>query len=155
MKFNVIVFTVFSSVILSFLSFTRADIKILSDQFQLPVLKKKANNPIVRIKITTSSDRESLTNLNFSTKGTSDLADIKTARLYYYAKDSLPGNMETTKATLVATIDNIQKELRFKSDQVLQKGDNYFWLSYELSDNADVLNFVDAKLLSVQIDGKS
>src|SRR5690606_29164726 len=114
----------------------------------------KSNNPIIRIKITSPSDGKSLTNLSIGTDGTTSLNDIKTARLYYYAGDSMPGNMETTKARLVSSVENIQDKLQFNGEQVLKKGDNYFWLSYELNDNADLHNFVDAKLISVQIDGK-
>lgn len=152
MRFIAIVITALSSIIWSLWAATPATIKIDSDQFQLPVLKKKNNNPIIRVNVISSSGGQVLEKLRFSTKGTTDLADIKTARLYYYAKDSLPGNMETTKAKLVSVVDTMAKEIYFESDQVLEKGNNYFWLSYELEEGANILNFVDARLLSAQVD---
>ena len=155
MRFIAIVITALSSIIWSLWAATPATIKIDSDQFQLPVLKKKNNNPIIRVNVISSSGGQVLEKLRFSTKGTTDLADIKTARLYYYAKDSLPGNMETTKAKLVSVVDTMAKEIYFESDQVLEKGNNYFWLSYELEEDANILNFVDARLLSAQVDRQS
>ncbi len=152
MRFIAIVITALSSIIWSLWAATPATINIESDQFQLPVLKKKNNNPIIRVNVISSSGGQALKKLRFSTKGTTDLADIKRARLYYYAKDSLPGNMETTTAKLVSVVDTIAKEIYFESDRVLEKGNNYFWLSYELEEDANILNFVDAKLLSAQID---
>ena len=152
MRFIAIVIAALSSIIWSLWAATPATIKIDSDQFQLPVLKKKNNNPIIRVNVISSSGGQVLEKLRFSTKGTTDLADIKTARLYYYAKDSLPGNMETTKAKLVSVVDTMAKEIYFESDQVLEKGNNYFWLSYELEEDANILNFVDARLLSAQVD---
>src|SRR5690606_27545629 len=152
MRFIAIVIAALSSIIWSLWAATPATIKIDSDQFQLPVLKKKNNNPIIRVNVISSSGGQVLEKLRFSTKGTTDLADIKTARLYYYAKDSLPGNMETTKAKLVSVVDTMAKEIYFESDQVLENGNNYFWLSYELEEDANILNFVDARLLSAQVD---
>lgn len=155
MKISVLVSAVFSCFILSLFAFAPADFKISSDQFQVPVLKKKANNPIIRINIVSSSEGRKLTGIRLDTEGTTDLKDIKAARVYYYGQDTLPGNMETTKAILVSTTNNVGRELRLESDQLLKKGNNYFWLSYELNDDANILNFVDASLLSVQIDGKN
>lgn len=154
MKFSVLVSAVFSFFILSFLAFVPVDFRISSDQYQLPVLKKKADNPIIRIHIVAPNEGSVLTGVRVSTKGTTDLKDVKAARLYYYGKDTLPGNMETTKANLMSTVNQVDQELHFESSQVLRKGDNYLWLSYELTDNANILNVVDASLLSVQIDGR-
>ncbi|ERJ60873.1 sialidase family protein [Sphingobacterium paucimobilis] len=155
MKFSVLVSAVLSFIIVSFLAFAPVDFKISSDQYQLPVLKRKADNPIIRIHIFSPVEGSVLTGIRASTKGTTDLKDIKAARLYYYGQDTLPGNMETTKAKLMSTVNHVDQELRFESSQVLQKGDNYFWLSYELADNANILNFVDASLLSAEIDGEN
>jgi len=154
MKFSFLAFSIVFSSLISLSAFKASNIQISEFQFQLPVLKLKVNNPIIRVKIVSPSEGMVLSNLSIDTDGTTDLADIKAARLYYYGGDSMPGNMETTKARLVSSIDNIQDKLQFNEEQVLKKGDNYFWLSYELNDNADLHNFVDAKLLSAQVEGK-
>src|SRR5690606_25190285 len=115
-------------IFLTFTGFNLQEIQISGSQFQLPVLKNKSNNPVLRIKISNAEAGQILKSLSVSAWGVSDLADIKAARLYYYGTDSLPGNMETTKAKLVASAGNIQQQLEFETAQPLQAGDNYFWL---------------------------
>lgn len=148
-----ILFFIFSFSVLN-MSFKPAELKIDVNQYQLPVLKQKENNPVLRIKITSDKDGETITQLHFTTLGTSDLKDINSVRLFFYGKDSMPGNMDNRKRLPLAVLKNIKKEIIFTGEQKLQKGENYFWLSYELSSDASLLNFVDAGLLSVTIDGK-
>ncbi len=148
-----ILFFIFSFSVLN-MSFKPAELKIDVDQYQLPVLKQKENNPVLRIKITSDKDGATITKLHFTTLGTSDLKDISSVRLFFYGKDSMPGNMDNRKRLPLAVLKNIKKEMIFTGEQKLQKGENYFWLSYELSSDASLLNFVDAGLLSVSIDGK-
>lgn len=137
------------------IAFQSPDIQLSETQFQLPVLKGKADNPVLRIKITNHKAGQKLSGLSLGTKGVSDLSDIKAARLYYYANDSMPGNIEaSTKAKLVSTVNRVKGIIEFEGDQELQQGDNYFWLSYELADDANLLNFVDAQVLSARINGK-
>lgn len=130
-------------------------LKVAEDQFQLPVLKGKNNNPIIRVKIADAAEGQKLTSITISTEGTSDLNDIKAVRLYYYHKDSLPGNMETTKATLFSSTQAVKKEITLKGNVALKNGDNYFWLSYELNDNASLFNLVDAKAVALQVEGNN
>src|SRR5690606_11729266 len=144
MKTNRITLIFIATLASVFIGFKSRGLQVSEAQFQLAVLKFKTDNPVLRIKISNSKAGQKLNNLSLSTKGVSDLRDIKAARLYYYAGDSMPGNMEDSKkAKLVSSIDQVKNKLEFKADQMLQEGDNYFWLSYELVDDADLLNFVD------------
>lgn len=143
----------FSSLILVFLGF-KADTEISEHQYQLPVLKNKENNPILRVKITADKEGQTLTDVRFSTLGTTDLGDIKSAKLYYYGQDSLPGKMENIESRLFASVTGVGKKMVFSGNQELKKGDNFFWLSFELKEGASLSNFVDAQLVSAKINGK-
>jgi sialidase-1 len=129
-------------------------LQVRQDQYRLPVLMNKRDNPVMRIKLSTVKEGQKLNSITISTAGTSSLHDIKTVRLYYYGKDSLPGNMETTKAKLFSSTGSIKKEMELKGDLPLSTGDNYFWLSYELNDRVNLSDLVDAKALSLKLDGE-
>jgi sialidase-1 len=130
------------------------DLQLEQKQYQLPVLMGKRDNPVIRIKLSNVKEGQKLNGVTISTAGTSNLHDIKTVRLYYYGKDSLPGNMETTQAKLFSSASVVEKEIELRGDLALDSGDNYFWLSYELSDRANLTGLVDAKALSIKLDGK-
>jgi sialidase-1 len=130
------------------------ELQVAESQYQLPVLIGKKDNPIIRIKLSNAEEGQKLNSITISTKGTSNLNDIKAVRLYYYGKDSLPGNMETTKAKLFSSINSVKKEINLQGDLVLTKGDNYLWLSYELNDHANLFGEVDAKILALKVDGR-
>lgn len=132
-----------------------AGLQMQQNQYQLPVLIGKRDNPIIRLKLSNVKDGQKLNGITVSTAGTSNIHDIKTVRLYYYGKDSLPGNMETTKAKLFSSADVTGKEIELRGDLALSNGDNYFWLSYELDDHANLDGLADAKVLSVKLDRKN
>lgn len=134
--------------------FQSAHIQVSEHQYQLPVLKNKENNPIVRVKVVADDDGQVLSALRFSTKGTTDLGDIQSARVYYYGQDSLPGKMENIESRLFASVENVGKNIVFSGNQKLKEGDNFFWLSYELKESANLAHFIDATLVSAQIGNK-
>lgn len=123
-------------------------------QFQLPVLKEKKDNPVLRIKVVVPTDgiNAEVRSLTFSTNGTSSLGDIKTARLYYTATDSSAGKFGNFEnATLAGQVSKLSSAITFKMKQQLPAGDNYFWLSYELNGDASMFRSVDASCLSVSL----
>ncbi|TCK80846.1 sialidase family protein [Albibacterium bauzanense] len=153
MRFLILIFVLFGSPFVS-LGVKPPQVKISQHQLQIPVLKGKKENPVLRIKITTSDEGQFLGGIKISTNGTSNLSDIKGVRLFYYGQDSLPGNMETTKALLFSIVEDVDNEIVLSGNLKLKSGDNYFWLSYELNEQANLLNEIDASLLSVLIDNK-
>jgi len=128
-------------------------LKIAEQQYQLPVLKGKSDNPVLRIKLSNVSEGQKLTGLTISTQGSTDLKDIKHIRVWYYGKDSLPGTVMATKGKLFSAAA-AKKEVVLNGDLSLAEGDNFLWLSYELGDKANLLNFIDAKAIAVKLDGK-
>ena len=128
------------------------EVIISQNQFQIPVLIQKKDNPVLRIKITvlSNSSPKELTSMDFSTSGTSSLQDIRQAQLYYGGSDSSAGrfgNLE--KAWLFGKASRLTEKISIKGNQLLPAGDHYFWLSYELNERADMIHFVDANCLTV------
>ena len=142
---------------LVFLSFTAyaQNIHIEQQQYQLPVLINKKNNPILRVKVTAPKEGMTLSALQFSTQGTTDLDNIRFARIYACGTDSLPGKLDGNQQHLFSSTSDIGDDLRLTGTQKLQKGANYFWLSYELDERTDLSNRIDAQLESVKIDNKN
>ncbi|WP_246228492.1 sialidase family protein [Paraflavitalea devenefica] len=111
-------------------------------QYQVPVLLKKKDNPVLRITIYNAGPKESFTEgfqLNLS--GTTDLRDIKRIKLYYAGKDSSFTNLSNTgKMTLLDSKDRLGTVMWIGDDQELSIGLNVFWVSVELNDKADPLH---------------
>jgi sialidase-1 len=125
-------------------------VAISEKQFMTPVLKGKAHNPVIRINIVLEpqTDQKQATRFVFTTAGTSELNALKTANVYYCGKDSV---LNPAKAGLFGTAKQLGKQVTIDGDQALATGNNYFWLSVELSPDADLLGFVDAACMNVTI----
>ncbi|NLF43152.1 MAG: hypothetical protein GX587_10695, partial [Bacteroidales bacterium] len=91
-----------------------------------------------------------VSNIQFSTNGTTNAADIANARLYYtgttdeFATTSLVG----------ANIPTPSGEFNINPNQVMADGINYFWLVYDISNTATNLNVIDAEVLSITVGGE-
>ncbi|GAB3987334.1 exo-alpha-sialidase [Spirosoma daeguense] len=122
-------------------------ITVSEKQFATPVLTGKTNNPILRLAINAAegiSDKEATT-FAFDTKGTTHVADITRARIYYCGTDSVLSTALTRKtAVLFGEIEKIGSQFSVKGKQALKPGINYFWLSYELKKGANLMGYVDA-----------
>jgi putative BNR repeat neuraminidase len=114
-----------------------------------------ANNVILKIKITTAGATSPLKinklifNMRGSTKPYKNY--ISNARLWYTGSSY---NFSPDKAVGMS-VNNTQFEdgnFQFDDMQQLSKGDNYFWLTYNLTDNhINSKSLVDAELISVKI----
>lgn len=124
-------------------------------QYQVPVLINKENNPIIRVKVVSPQEGMTLSQLRFSTKGTTDINNLKAARVYAYGTDSLPSNMEHVESQLFAMTSDIGHDIILDGKQTLKKGDNFFWLSYELQEDTDLSSRIGAQLQDVHIDNEA
>lgn len=134
---------------------SQIDSKNVSEkQFVTPVLKGKADNPIVRlnIRIDGQMDQKQANRFVFNTAGTTQLKAIKTAKLYYCGKDSV---LIPPKSSLFGMTTQLGKQFMIEGNQPLKMGNNYFWLSYELTPEADLMGFVDASCTKVVLDKES
>lgn len=142
----------------AFISFRHIDesATVTEKQLQVPVLKYKKNNPVLQLKITVNGSSGPLTTVEFTTEGTTKLGDIKKARLFYAGSDGDVKWLEkSAEVAPLAALDKADKKIVFSCEQPLQPGDNFFWLSYELSDNAGLRNFVAASCRKVSLKSRS
>ena len=130
-----------------------AGVRLSEKQFTTPVLKGKADNPIVRVSVIVEDPtaQKQIDRFVFETAGTSQLKALKTAKLYYCGNDSM---LMPAKATLFGTTKTFGKQLTIVGNQLLVAGNNYFWLSYELAAEADLTGLVDAACVSIMINKK-
>lgn len=115
------------------------------------VSRNNSNEAILRVAIQTSGELSpiNLTSINFSTNGTTNVADITNARLFYTGADSI-FNTKTQFGTTISTPSGI---FSIAGSQPLAKGTNYFWLTYSISNAALSGNVVDAELVQMLVGG--
>lgn len=137
-----------------------------------PVLQIKLNIPA-------ETPSPKVTSFSINTDGTDDLSDIKAVRVFYMGKDSLWIKYEKAAEIAGNIIDPVYpddfrpvhyvdpdiiddfKPVQFGNDmtaassinisgeQNLEPGDNYFWVMYELSDEANLHNKVDGACMKI------
>ena len=111
-------------------------------QYQVPVLIKKQDNPVLRITICNAGPKASFTEgFQLNLFGTTDLEDIKRIKLYYAGNDSSFTNLSNTgKMKLLGDKDRPGTVMWIGDHQELSTGLNVFWVSVELNDKADLLH---------------
>ncbi|MCK4679435.1 MAG: exo-alpha-sialidase [Bacteroidales bacterium] len=148
-------------------------VRVSLHQMQVPVLKFKQNNLVLQIRIIAPGDAltHNVTSVSVTTEGTDDLSDIKTVRLFYLGKDSLwtryedgenVGSIldplyfaEGSNPVQFGTDKMPSGSITFEDRQVLEPGSNFFWLTYELADDANLHHRVDAGCTKVAISGNT
>lgn len=116
-----------------------------------PTGKGLTNQVILRIEVVMSGSNNPLsaTSFSLSTTGTSNTADIANAKLYYTGTSST----FSTSNQFGSTVNNPSGNFTINGSQQLQNGTNYFWLTYDIANNATVGNVVDATCNSITIGG--
>ncbi len=95
---------------------------------------------------------EKATKFYFSTKGTTNVSDISAAHLYYTGNIDLTGKELTSSDTIGTVINNPKGKMYFQLNKVLQAGNNYFFLAYDISTNANTSpDVLDATIDSVRL----
>ncbi len=118
-------------------------LEVRTEQKEIPILKYKENNPVLKI-VVENTQKCTLNALEISTQGTTDLGGISKVRLYYTGTDSLfSDGQQFAEAT------SPDQELLFQQELMLDTGTHYFWVSYQISEEANLLNFVDASLIGI------
>ncbi|HPO62029.1 MAG TPA: BNR-repeat neuraminidase N-terminal domain-containing protein, partial [Candidatus Kapabacteria bacterium] len=118
-----------------------------------PVRTNSTNNRIIGVKINIGGTVSTInaTNFTFNTNGTSNpLTDISNAKLYYTGSSS-----NFTTNTLFGEIASPNGVFNITGNQSLLKGDNYFWLTFDVPETATILNYLDAECTSIEIGGQA
>jgi len=115
--------------------------QVLQKQFEFPVLKNKDFNSVLQINIIPADTIRATTlkELVINTRGTTSLEDIESAAIFYTGEKESAIN---EKSLLFSETVEILPVIHFKGSFNLKPGDNYFWLSYKLHSNSDILNRV-------------
>ncbi|HNS30009.1 MAG TPA: BNR-repeat neuraminidase N-terminal domain-containing protein, partial [Tenuifilaceae bacterium] len=90
-----------------------------------------------------------VSNFDFTTSGTTDLADIAKARLFFTGTSSVFSTAHQVGQTIV----NPGSTFSITLSEELQEGTNYFWLTYDIADDATERNVVDAGCAGITIGG--
>ncbi|MDZ4759031.1 MAG: M4 family metallopeptidase [Bacteroidota bacterium] len=119
-------------------------------QNTLSILPGSTNNIILRVAITPACNAiDTVFSFTFNTNGTSNVADIENAKLWY------TGTSNTFAATTQygSTKTSPSGTFTFSGSQKLKKNDDhYFWLTYDIDSNANLGDSVDAECASVTVD---
>ena len=133
-----------------------AELTAVQEQFQVPLLKGKANNPFIRLKLVVSGNRQmTITGFQFSLKGTTSLQDLQQLTLYYCKNDSTAnGSLDFSKARVFGSVEPSNNKVAIKGEQQLEQGIHYFWLSCTLAPDANLLHEADASCTQISIGEK-
>lgn len=132
-------------------------VTVTQEQYQVPLLKGKSNNPFIRLKMVVSENTQATVNdFQFSLKGTTSLTDIQQLALYYFKNDSTAnGSLDFSKAIMFGKVAVIKNKVNIAGSQVLDPGTHYFWLSCTMAPNANALNQADASCSKIVISDQS
>lgn len=125
-------------------------VEVTTRQRQTPVLKYKAENPVLYIKLQqdTAPVPRTVRSIKVSLTGTDDLSDIDSVRMLYLAKDSiLAGNQATVPFGEAQTP---AMEMSFKGTVSIDSFPAFFAVSFQVADDADLHHKVDAHCLTIQ-----
>ncbi|WP_299664901.1 sialidase family protein [uncultured Polaribacter sp.] len=108
-------------------------------QYQYPVLKMKEFNHILRLNIkkTDTLSKTVLKAIVINTKGTTNLKDIENISLYYHPSGA---ELLNDRKILFACTTKIDAQVKLEGSMELTSDNNYFWISYKLKDDANLLN---------------
>lgn len=99
------------------------------------------NQPVINIQVYASGNSNAISanQFNFNTSGTTNIADVSKAKLFYTGTSS---NFSATNQ-FGGSINTPNYTLAFNGNQTLNNGINNFWLAYDIPANATVGNIVD------------
>ncbi len=116
-----------------------------------PVSPSSVNQEIMRIELSMQGNINALIaeTFNFTTNGSDNPSqNLLAAKLHYSGSN----NSFQSATQIDSTIPLPNGSFQFNPSQTLSDGVNYFWLSYDITNNASIGNFIDAELLSVMVD---
>lgn len=126
---------------------------IVTEQDTIDVVLGATNQQVIRVNINTLGAFSPLTlgQLGFNTTGTQNTSDISNARVFYTGSNP---TFATTQ-TFGSAIASPSGTFPITGSQVLGEGNNYFWLTYDISSSATIGNKVDAQCVLAVVAGIS
>lgn len=117
------------------------------------IAKNTNDNAILSINVNTSGELNplALTQLVFNTSGTTNTGDLSNAKVFFTGAD----NSFNTSHMIGTLVTNPNGTFNINGSQVLNVGDNYFWLSYGINNTATASNTVDAECVQVVVNSNT
>jgi len=127
--------------------------QIVQQKYQLPLLKGKDMNPVLRLMIDVDASKAQTLNaveINIPANGT----EIESVQLLSLQQDSaFVTDAKLHKAgSFSSAMPDKGKKLILKGSQVLKTGKNYFWLVLKLKENADLYHSLNLSVSAVVVD---
>ncbi|MDD2964856.1 MAG: BNR-repeat neuraminidase N-terminal domain-containing protein [Bacteroidales bacterium] len=106
-----------------------------------PVLPGSTDQPVVALQVVVDGSVSpfSVSGVDFTTSGTTNVADLSSAKVYYTTSSTFSNAVPYGSA-----ISSPSGTLAFTGTQALSSGNNYFWLCYDIAAGATPFNVVDA-----------
>jgi hexosaminidase len=123
------------------MTFSSISAENYNEYFSLP---GSTNQDILKINIVTDGVINPVTfnSITITTEGTDNLNDISFVKIYYTG-----GNSHFSPDELIDIEQApVTGEMTFTEDQTLNPGNNFFWVAFDVADNAVVDNKLDATL---------
>jgi sialidase-1 len=122
------------------------------DHVHVPVLRRNTDAPILKVKVHTSGINTpmDLKRITTNLSGTIALTDLNSVRLYYTGN-----NPAFSTTNQVAEAGEIVNNIELEGTQTLKEGINFFWISVAITDNADIMNAIDAGCTEIVIGSKT
>lgn len=119
---------------------------------EIPILKKNEDTPVLQVQVHTSgvTGLLEMNNLNVDFTGTTDIGEIEKVSVFYTGNN--PG---FKNGILVAHSKEVSNEMKFAGKQALKQGINYFWVTVNLENGANIKNSIDVACTQFQIGGKT
>ncbi len=121
----------------------------LAPQITTSVARGNKDERVILVNVRTAGELSALdiNELQITLAGT-EPANIDTINVYYTGRSSA---LDTT--TLFGTASPSTGIITINGSQTLRGGNNYFWVTYNISDSATEGEFIDATVESVTVDG--
>ena len=121
--------------------------KVTAIQPVVPVLLRKEVNPLLGLKIVTEgrSQPKVVTKLWVDFDGSTELAHLESAKVLFSGGQSRPGSGE-----LFGVLRREGEAWICEGSASLLRGDNFFWVSAQLGDQADLDGQMDGRILKVE-----
>lgn len=118
----------------------------------IPVGKGESDERVIAVNVVAQGDSNplELTNIQFNLSGTTSLLDVENIKIYYTGESP---RMST--AVLFGTASVGEGPLEVDGSQLLAEGANHFWITADLSENAQEGNVLKGEIASVTVDGQA
>lgn len=110
---------------------------------------------ILKITYNNQEDKAKINHIILSTLGTTNLSDIEKIRIYNTGKSNHFDYRNIADYQLIGEAKPKKNDIKIKIKSTLEKGINYLWVTYHISQNSKEGNKVDASLKSITINHKN